>query len=207
MTATGCWMLSVRFLAPVASFVLLSATTRALIVPTDLPMLLPDKPPALADRAGTCRGMFGIPVGSWHSCAGLVTVTEFGPYLYNCTRLLLWLGTALSPITPARAHKEPIAVRVRPMIVTPAAKVAVPTISSRCAHPLGRFSFHLTSSTIAILARPRVCLCAPTLLGYSHIRLLKHQPAWMAVSTRTGSCALTRNEFIGTRPKTRTGQY
>ena len=36
-TATGGWMICVPFLAPVASLVLLSATTRALIVPTNLP--------------------------------------------------------------------------------------------------------------------------------------------------------------------------
>ena len=31
----------------------------------------------------------------WHSCAGFLTVTEFRPRLYDCTSLLLWLGTEL----------------------------------------------------------------------------------------------------------------
>ena len=39
--------------------------------------------------------MGSIPVGSWHSCAGLVIVTEFGPCFYDCTRHLLWLVTEL----------------------------------------------------------------------------------------------------------------
>ena len=69
--ATGFWMLPVPFLATVAFLVLLPATARALIVPTDLPRQLPDKPSALAVSAGTCRGMFGIPARSWHSCVSV----------------------------------------------------------------------------------------------------------------------------------------
>jgi hypothetical protein len=64
-------MLPVPFLATVAFLVLLPATARALIVPTDLPRQLPDKPSALAVSAGTCRGMFGIPARSWHSCVSV----------------------------------------------------------------------------------------------------------------------------------------
>ena len=48
-------------------FLLLSSTTRALIVP----------------------GMVSMPVRCWRSCAGLVTVTQFEPCLYDCTRLSL----------------------------------------------------------------------------------------------------------------------
>ena len=48
-------------------FLLLSSTTRALIVP----------------------GMVIMPVRCWRSCADLVTVTQFEPYLYDCTRLSL----------------------------------------------------------------------------------------------------------------------
>ena len=83
-----------------ASLVLLSATTWALIVPTDLPMLLPDKPLALADRAGTCRWMVSVPVCSWHSCADLVVVTELRPGLNDCTRPLLWSDTELRHFGP-----------------------------------------------------------------------------------------------------------
>ena len=39
--------------------------------------------------------MVRIPVRPRHSCASLLIVTEFGPYLYECTRLLLWFGTEL----------------------------------------------------------------------------------------------------------------
>jgi hypothetical protein len=69
--AMGFWMLPVPFLAPVAFLVFLPAAARALIVPTDLPRQLSDKPSALAVSAGTRRGMFGIPARSWHSCVSV----------------------------------------------------------------------------------------------------------------------------------------
>jgi len=69
--AMGFWMLPVPFLATVAFLVLLPAAARALIVPTDLPRQLSDKPSALAVSAGTRRGMFGIPARSWHSCVSV----------------------------------------------------------------------------------------------------------------------------------------